>query len=301
MKRRELFLLFTIGLLYYLGVSWSQRVPGYMDADYYFGGGLRLVQGHGFTETVLWNYLDNPQSLPHPSHGYWYPLASIIAAAGMFIIGQQTFLAARLPFIIIAALAAPISASLGFRLTLNRGVAFTAGLLAVFGGYYSPFMGTTDNYAVFMVLGGLFFILILSEQKLSFFFLGLVAGLLNLARVDGIIWLFLAILGISIRFMSIPKPGLLLQSGRSQINIDNKNSKFQRMQVEKTGIHELVSPLILLILGYGLVMGPWMIRNYLIWQTPFTASGSRVLWMTKYSDTFAWPADRLNFQNWLAS
>jgi len=55
MKLRELIFLLILGLFFNLGVAWFQAAPGYMDADYYFAGGLRLVQGHGFTETYLWN------------------------------------------------------------------------------------------------------------------------------------------------------------------------------------------------------------------------------------------------------
>jgi hypothetical protein len=43
------------------------------------------------------------------------------------------------------------------------------------------------------------------------------------------------------------------------------------------------------------------LRNMSIWGTPLTPSGSRVLWMTRYDDTFAWPPDRVNMQNWLAA
>ncbi len=39
--------------------------------------------GYGFSEMVLWNFLDDPEGLPHPSHGYWMPLVSILSAAGM--------------------------------------------------------------------------------------------------------------------------------------------------------------------------------------------------------------------------
>ena len=67
MNRQQYLILFVAGLLMASAVAWFQTVPGYMDADYYYAGGLRLVQGHGFTETFLWNFLDNPQSLPHPS------------------------------------------------------------------------------------------------------------------------------------------------------------------------------------------------------------------------------------------
>ena len=79
MKLRAYVILFLLGLFLAVGVASLQDLPGYMDSDYYFAGGLQLLQGNGFTEPFLWNYLDDPVGIPHPSHAYWFPLASILA------------------------------------------------------------------------------------------------------------------------------------------------------------------------------------------------------------------------------
>ena len=52
-----------------------QPAPGYMDAEYYYAGGLQLAAGRGFTQPFLWNYLDQPEGLPHPAFTYWMPAA----------------------------------------------------------------------------------------------------------------------------------------------------------------------------------------------------------------------------------
>ena len=83
MNWRHYLILFIVGLLVPFGISRFQSMPGYMDADYYFVGGMQLAEGKGFTEPYLWNYLDDPSGLPHPSHTYWMPLASIVSAIGM--------------------------------------------------------------------------------------------------------------------------------------------------------------------------------------------------------------------------
>ena len=274
MRRRDLFLLFMFGLIFNIGIDWFQHAPVYMDADYYFAGGLRLVQGHGFTETYLWNYLDNPQSLPHPSHGYWFPLASMIAAVGMFFTGQQTFSAARLGFILIAALVPPVAALLGFQITSRRETAFAAGMLAVFSGYHAPFMSTTDNFGPFMLLGGLFMLVLTRAGRSAPFLLGLLAGLLNLARVDGLIWAAMGVAGVFFIWLNSPN---------------------------RPGIKPLLFSILVFTAGYALIMGPWMARNIAVWGTPLTPAGSNVLWMTRYDETFAWPASRINMQNWLAA
>ena len=274
MRFRDLAVLFLVGLVFNFCIAFYQLAPGYMDADYYYAGGLRIASGQGFTESYLWNYLDNPQSLPHPSHAYWYPLASILAAAGMFITGQKVFWAARLGFILVAALVPPITALLSFQITSQRSLALTAGALAIFCGYHAPFLPTTDNFGLFMLLGGLFFILLSRKEKIAPFFLGLVAGLMNLARVDGIIWLALGLMTLFFLWKKIEA---------------------------RPGFSALLLSSLFLVLGYSLVMAPWIIRNLSIWGTPLTPAGSNVLWMNRYDDTFAWSPSRINLQNWLNS
>ncbi len=91
MKTRAYLLLALFAFAAALAISHFEPFPGYLDGDYYFGGGIRLAEGKGFTEPYLWNYLDDPAALPHPSHTYWMPLASIVAAGGMWVAGQLTY------------------------------------------------------------------------------------------------------------------------------------------------------------------------------------------------------------------
>ena len=102
MSRRRWAALVVLGLLVAAIAARWVRAPGYMDADYYDVTARELAGGHGFSETFLWNYLDDPQGVPHPSHLYWMPLASVLAAAGMALFGN-TFRAAQLPFVLLAA------------------------------------------------------------------------------------------------------------------------------------------------------------------------------------------------------
>ncbi len=276
MTRRDTILLFLLGLAVTCTVAFFQPTSGSMDEDYYFAGGLRLVQGHGFTETYLWNFLDNPQSLPHPSHGYWFPLASMLAAAGMFLAGQQTFFAARLGFILVAALIPPVTAALAYSLTSRRDLSLISGLLAVFPTYLSVFLPTTENFGFFMLFGGLFFIFFNRQDKKSIFALGLVAGLMNLARSDGLLWLAVGTVGLFWKQYENKDRGALLFAS-------------------------YFSLLTLFLAGYFLIMAPWIARNLSVFGAPLTPGGSRVVWMTTYDDTFAYPPDRVNMQNWLAA
>jgi hypothetical protein len=276
MTRRAYLLLFLFGLITTSIVAFFQPVPGTMDEDYYFAGGIRLAQGHGFSETYLWNYLDDPQSLPHPSHGYWFPLASIIAAAGMFLTGQQTFWGARLGFILIAALIPPVTASLAYTFSSRRDVSLISGLLAVFPTFQIVFLPTTENFGLFMLFGGLFFTLFIRSDKKSIFVLGLVVGLMNLARSDGILWLAVGLFGLFIK-------------------------EYKEKHTWSSFLTHYALLVMLFIAGYALIMAPWIIRNLSVFGAPLTPGGSRVPWMTSYSDTFAYPPDRITMQNWLSA
>lgn len=276
MSRRAYVFLFFCGLLATCAVAFFQPIPGTMDEDYYFAGGLRLVQGHGFSETYLWNFLDNPQSLPHPSHGYWFPLASILAAAGMFVTGQETFFGARLGFILVAAFVPPVTAALAYSLSSRRDVSLISGLLAVFPTYQSVFLPTTENFGLFMLFGGLFFLLFKRSDRKSIFALGLLVGLMNLSRSDGLLWLAVGLFGLAIK-------------------------RFKEKRDWSSFFTHYALFALILIAGYSLIMAPWIARNLSVFGAPLTPGGSRVLWMTTYDDTFAYPPDRVNMQNWLAA
>ena len=117
MNWRHCLLLTFLNGIVLLVVFQAQHVPGYMDASYYFIGGQQLAKGEGFVDPILWNYLGDPAGLPHPSHGYWMPFASMIAVLGMTVFNNLTFASARFGFILFA-LAVPIlTAFLSYQLT----------------------------------------------------------------------------------------------------------------------------------------------------------------------------------------
>ncbi|MBI4761161.1 MAG: hypothetical protein ACOYYF_04945 [Chloroflexota bacterium] len=277
MKRWHYVVLFLAGLLVPYLVSRFQSVPGYMDADYYFTSGLQLAQGRGFTEPYLWNYLDDPQGLPHPSHTYWMPLASIVSALGMWLSGQTAYAAGRLPFILLSAFVPVLTAALAFDLSRQPRLALTSGLLAVFSMYYAPFLPVPDNYALFMLLGGTFLLLAPRPQKWIPLALGALAGAMTLARSDGLLWLGLAGLAVWWNF-----PVSFKES--------NWAEEFAR-KVIPSGL--------LLLLGYLLIMGGWHYRNYTLFGTLMPPGSSRLLWLETYNQTFAYPASSVTREGFL--
>ena len=343
MTRRDLLLLFLLGLAVPLAIAQFQSLPGYMDADYYFGGGIQLARGNGFTEPYLWNYLAGPQGLPTPSHAYWMPLASIISAIGMWLTRQANFASARLGFILLAALVPPLTALLAFRLTSSRALSLLSGLLACFPIYYAPFLPVTDNYAIYMVLGISFFLLLSSliesttadqlpftnyRSLITFFLLGIISALMTLARSDGLLWLGISFL---VAFWWAGKQVDRYTGTQGNRETGTQVDKYTSTQVDTytstqvdtytgtqvdTNTSQPATPnlhhairntqhatrnIVFILLGYLLLLSPWYARNLSVFGSLMAPGGSRVLWLTNYDDTFAYPASQLTMQRWLAS
>jgi hypothetical protein len=278
-------LLFGLGLAVALGVGVFQNSPGYMDADYYMAGGQRLADGHGFQEMLLWNYLDDPQGLPHPSNAYWMPLASILAMAGMLVSGLHNFFGGRLAFILLAGLVPPATFMLAYTLTRRTRTAWLAALLAVFPGFYLPFLATSDTFAISMLLGAAFLGIVNRlwdsndgrrtqwPRMLWWALLGAVAGLLHLSRVDGILWLGMAGLAA---LLPVRLP-------------------LRRLRLPPDWLKSLAC----ILIGYLVVMGPWIWRDLSVFGVPFSPGGGRMLWIANYNELFIYPASTLTFHRWL--
>ena len=280
MSWRHYAVLFVIGLIVPLLVSRFQTLPGYMDADYYFAGGIQLAEGHGFTEPYLWNYLDDPAGLPHPSHTYWMPLASIVSALGMWLTGQSTYSAGRLPFILLSACVPLLTAALAFRVSSQNRLAIVSGLLSIFSLYYAPFMPVPDNYALFMLLGSGFLLLAPLQEKWVPVALGALAGLMTLARSDGLLWLGLA--GLTILWKS------------SGTNDGTRGSV-------REWLRTVIPAGLLVLLGYLLTMGWWHARNLDLFGSPLTPGGGRLLWLQNYNQTFIYPPEVLTRESFLGA
>ena len=280
MKRQYYLIIFVIGLLVRISVAWLQNSPGFMDAEYYFIGGKQLAQGDGFSENILWHYLDNPTGIPHPSHGYWMPLTSILAAVGMAVTGSQSFAAAQIVFVLIGSLMPPLTAYLSFQLTNKHRSAILAGALAILPAFYLPYMTTSDTFGIYAVLGAVFFILLsesfTSKRFLTPYLLGIIAGLMHLSRADGLLWLGFAI--ISVIFYIAPKK----QQGQIRF-------------------WPFLEGCILVISGYLTIMGPWFYRNIQLFGSPMAPGGLRSFWIIEYNELFIYPGSQLTPERWWAA
>jgi hypothetical protein len=74
-----------------------------------------------------------------------------------------------------------------------------------------------------------------------------------------------------------------------------------RNQSEKRKIRVYLEGLILTAGSYLAIMGPWFIRNILVFGSPLAPGGSRPLWIIGYDEIFIYPASLLTMERWLSS
>jgi hypothetical protein len=265
MSRRRWLILFALGLsVAVLAAIWVQA-PGYMDADYYFATGKELASGQGFVEPFLWNYLDDPDGLPHPAHLYWMPLATIVAAAPMSLLGIG-FRASQIPFVLLAASLPLLAARVALHLGLGQRKAWLAGLLACTSGFYLPYLVTTETFSLYAILGGLALLAmaVAADRPLMIRWLtvGALVGLAHMTRADGMVLLAPAMLAV-------------WYSGRRRV--------FAAGQV---------------LAAYALVMAPWWGRSLVLFGSPFAPGASKALWLVSYDELYSYPASILSPQHW---
>ena len=228
--------------------------------------------------------------VPHPSHLYWMPMASILSAIGPAIAGRIDFTLARLPFILLGALVAPVTAGLAYKFSQRKDLALFAGVLAAFPGYYLAYFSTVDTFGPVMLIGAAFLALAAviparfgSEDFPKILLLGVCAGLMHLSRADGLLWLGYALLAVVwLGLVRGNKPAAGVQSF------------WKRRPVQVAG------GLFSVLLGYLAVMAPWLLRNLTQYHTLMAPGASSALWERNYNELFAYPASSLSYAAWAA-
>ncbi|MDY7080307.1 MAG: glycosyltransferase family 39 protein [Chloroflexota bacterium] len=264
--RRDLLRLFLLSLGIRLAVAALIQRPGYMDAAYYAAGAVRLAQGGGLCEQFLWNYLDDPAGIPHPAFLYWMPLPSLLAApfAALF---PGSFFAIQLPFAFISALLPLVAYGLAWESTSQRRIAWLAGLITLFSGYFFPHWTLPETFAPFALFGSVALWLAGRWGKGKrwildvgyWLLIGLLVGLMHLTRADGILLLPVVSLAPFLSSLSCRSP--------------SRNTE-----------HAPRFVIIAVIAGYLLVMAPWFARNLSVVGAPLPPGGTRTLWLTTYDD-----------------
>ena len=246
--------------------------PGYPDSAYYIDVAREIAAGNGLSVPFVWVFAEvggriplDPV-LPVASNAHWMPLASFVQVPFILVLGP-TVLASTLPFLLIGALAAPLTWAIGRDAGLRPPMAVAAGILAAIPGFSLVFMPQQDNFALIEVLtaGALF----LASRGLrgdgrAFVVAGLLAGLATLARTDA--GLILVVLGLA----------FLWDRWRTRRGFGTGPPRPARISVRAAAGA---------VAAWLLVMGPWFARQLAVFGTisPSSASG-KVLWIRDFSE-----------------
>lgn len=264
-----------------LMTAWPLRQPGYTDAYYYAVGAQQLEAGKGFQEPFLWNYLEPPNTVPHPGYSYWMPLTAILGWLGLSVFGNS-FWALQAPFILLSAVLPLVAYGIAWDLTGQVKHAVLAALLATFPGFYAHVFVLPDNFAPFALAGSLCLWSagrgLVDGRSIWFGLAGVAAGFAHLARADGLLLVGIALLAAVAP--ALPLTGNLAGGSRSRPG-----------WIREVG---------LVLGGYLLIMGPWFVRNWSSFGTPLAGSGIKTLFLTTYDDLFGYgrPLTLENYMAW---
>jgi len=295
-QTRNQLVLTAISLGLRLAMAGVISQPGYMDAAYYAAGAVRIGRGSGFSEPFIWNYLNNPSEVIHPGFLYWMPLPALLGApfAALF---TGSFFALQVPFAILSALVPSVAYGLTAHISESEELAWTAGLLAVFSGFFFPYWTLPETFAPFALFGSLALWLAgrasseLSKQRVSglrWLWVGLFVGLAHLTRADGFLLLPIVALAPLRSKWTIGTRDRTRPSG-------NRSTMRRAHQV----LIRSARPLLTMIIGYVLVMGPWFARNLAVAGTPLSPAGTKTIWLREYDDLFCYDCD-LSLASYLA-
>jgi hypothetical protein len=286
--RRDPFKLFVLALVVRLVVAGLVTRPGYMDPSYYTATAVNLVQGEDLNEPFIWNYLDDPVEVSHPGFLYWMPLPSFVAMpfAALF---PGSFFALQVPFAFLSALLPLVAYGIARQVTDKRWLAWSAGLMVLFSGYFFPYWTLPETFAPYALFGSLALWLagcgrqnagLKNVQRwLTGLMVGLLVGLAHLTRADGILLLPVVV--------AVP---LFFSRSHSANHVPRITQYVPRF----TLYHCLP-----IVLGYLLVMAPWIARNLVAAGSPLSPGGTKTLWLTNYDDLFCYGCD-LTLQSYLA-
>lgn len=265
---------------------------GYMDASYTVHVGSNLAQGRGFVEDIVWNYLDEPRILPHPSNLYWLPLPSLLAA-GSFVIFGISYRAAQIPFILLSCAIPSLAFYLARRLSARDDFAWMAGLLAAFSGFFTVYWVSPDNFTTFAVTADMALlcgaIAILRSSWKWFFAAAVFGGLAQLSRADAAVLL----VAISITFVS--------GRGHRDVRMPSFGKNAAKISTPFSGDWLKLQIIAVVALGAGfiLVLLPWFVRNILVVGSPLAPGTTRTLWLLSYDEFFSYDVARLTLERYL--
>lgn len=262
---RDLTLLLAAALVARVVAAVVVDAAPYTDSAYYTLVAERLADGHGFSVPVLYSFLEvggrlpADPTLPVPSNGHWMPLASVVAAGGMAILGPD-WRAGQVPMVLLATAWVGIAHLVTWDLWRSRRLAAASAVLAIFAGPLLILMPQVEAFALFGVLGALALwasVRAVRAERWGAWIVGAGAlvGLATLTRVDG------ALLAVA------PAAAWWL-----------RRREMGPRRAFGIGFASAAAAI--------LVMLPWFARNIGTFGAPMPSVGGHTLWISSYNEQF---------------
>jgi hypothetical protein len=288
-SRREAWLsaglVFVVALLVRLWAAGQVPFPIPEDAAYYWGVARNVAEGRGIVTDAIWSYATPARDpatgtfgffFPRPAFEIWLVLPSLLGLVPMLVTGTTDYavtlpVAATLGALVAAItwrIAADVAEERGLGAERSRTIALGAGLVAAIAlplVLPSVHLDSTNPWAVPALLACLLMVRLLRQppERLldpRLLALGLAIGVAGLARNEaawvGLAWALLAARGLRGR------------GGRGWTPV-----------ARAVAVPGLVAVA---------VMTPWLVRNWLVFGSPFPGQAITNAWAITGFEIFAW-------------
>ncbi len=269
MPSRWLIVILVAGFGVRLALAALAQHPGISDPNHYYNLAQSLVEGRGFVIDYIWQYHLPPTTVTHPID-YWMPLPAVWPALGITLLGNS-LLAALLSSVVIGTLLALLTYGLAAAANLPEHTRLLAAGLIVFLPEFllgSVRTDTVISYVLFASSALGCFYLGWYQRPQWFVLAGILGGLAQLSRQDGVLLLPAMLFGTLILWRWSGQP-----------------VRWRWL---------IALPIVWLV-----ILSPWLLRNYQLFNALFPPGPSRTLYMTSFIDQFTYSRE-LNLEHYLA-
>jgi hypothetical protein len=272
--------LFAVALVVRLVAASAITFPATEGSAYYVDVARNLVEGQGMVSSAIWSYATPPLVVPKPAFELWLPMATLVSAVPMAILGTS-FSAAQLGGVVLGAFAAPLAWAVGREAATvaslgpvrTAAVAAGSGLIVAVLGPFAVAAALPDSTTPFLVFGVLAALLMpraLAAARrpprarsclLPGLALGIALGVAYLSRQEAI-WLGATYLAFGLHGIRSAGPGV------------------------RAGV--AMSTLAPVFLGGALITVPWLIRDAIVFGSPFPGQTLENAFLLRNEDIFAY-------------